>query len=98
MAPIWGVLSLALLLAVRILGRRWSKLANGPWNPTEMIGAGLMAVGFAFLFAQQIRTGAEPGFGWPSVFERSHRVLLTGLLLVLAGSWGAPDRDSVKDS
>jgi hypothetical protein len=97
-SPLWGLVSIAPVMAASRLGRTRPRLFNHHWNPTEVVGAGLMALGLAFLFAQQIRTGAQPGFGWPSVFERSHRVLLTGLLLVLAGSWGVPDRDSVKDS
>ncbi|MFM1751428.1 MAG: hypothetical protein RL119_390, partial [Actinomycetota bacterium] len=45
-------------------------------------GWGLVALGLAFLLAQQIRTGAEPGFSWPSIFARAHRPTLAGLVLL----------------
>ena len=43
-----------------------------------------------FLIAQQIRTGAEPSFGWPSVFRRAHRPVLLGVVLISLSSWMAP--------
>jgi len=55
-------------------------------------------VSLFFLFAQQIRTGAEPGFGWPSVFEKGHRPLLAGVLLLIAGSWSTAPRDNLQKS
>ncbi|MEI7506929.1 MAG: hypothetical protein WCK23_08955, partial [Actinomycetes bacterium] len=40
-----------------------------------------------FLIAQQIRTGAAPSFGWPSVFRRSHRPVLLGIVLLSLSTW-----------
>ena len=53
-------------------------------------GLALIALGMLFLIAQQIRTGAEPSFGWPSVFRRAHRPVLLGVVLISLSSWIAP--------
>jgi hypothetical protein len=95
-SPAWAVIALLLVAADHVLRPRLIRAAS--MSSLIVVGATLIGIALAFLFAQQIRTGAEPGFGWPSVFERGHRVLLTGLLLVIVGSWAAPDRDSVTNS
>jgi hypothetical protein len=43
-----------------------------------------------FLIAQQIRTGADPSFGWPSVFRRSHQPVFLGVVLVALAAWLKP--------
>jgi hypothetical protein len=52
-------------------------------------GLVLVTLGMLFLIAQQIRTGAVPSFGWPSVFRRSHQPILLGLVLITIDSWSA---------
>ncbi len=59
-------------------------------------GFALVGLGLLFVVAQQLRTGAEPSFGWPSVFARGHRPALTGVIM-----WGlglAVHRDSLHRS
>ncbi|MSV57250.1 MAG: DUF3367 domain-containing protein [Actinobacteria bacterium] len=51
------------------------------------IGIALITLGMLFLVAQQIRTGAAPSFGWPSVFRRSHRPILLGIVLISLSTW-----------
>lgn len=53
-------------------------------------GLALIALGMLFLIAQQIRTGAVPSFGWPSVFRRSHRPVLLGVVLISLSTWMPP--------
>lgn len=96
-SPLWALIALLLVAADHFVRPRLIR-AGASTSSLIVVGATLIGIALAFLFAQQIRTGAEPGFGWPSVFERGHRVLLTGLLLVTVGSWVAPDRDSVTNS
>ena len=50
-------------------------------------GLTLIALGMLFLIAQQIRIGAVPSFGWPSVFRRSHRPVLLGIVLISLSTW-----------
>jgi hypothetical protein len=57
-------------------------------------GLALIALGMLFLIAQQIRTGAEPSFGWPSVFRRAHRPVLLGVVLISLSSWISPRPNS----
>jgi hypothetical protein len=52
-------------------------------------GLVLIALGMLFLIAQQIRIGAVPSFGWPSVFRRSHRPILLGIVLMSLSTWMA---------
>jgi len=52
-------------------------------------GLVLIALGMLFLIAQQIRIGAVPSFGWPSVFRRSHRPILLGIVLISLSTWMA---------
>lgn len=51
------------------------------------IGIALITLGMLFLIAQQIRIGAVPSFGWPSVFRRSHRPVLLGIVLISLSTW-----------
>jgi hypothetical protein len=51
------------------------------------IGITLITLGMLFLIAQQIRIGAIPSFGWPSVFRRSHRPVLLGIVLISLSTW-----------
>ena len=57
---------------------------------THTVGVALISLGMLFLIAQQIRTGADPSFGWPSVFRRAHRPVLLGVVLISLSSWMAP--------
>ena len=91
-APLWGVITLLAALATSRVSRRFGRPA------LQILGSALIGVSLFFLFAQQIRTGAEPGFGWPSVFEKSHRPLLAGVLLLIAGSWSTAPRDNLQKS
>jgi arabinofuranan 3-O-arabinosyltransferase len=59
-------------------------------------GLALVTLGMLFLIAQQIRTGAVPSFGWPSVFRRSHQPILLGLVLITIDSWSATRSKSDK--
>jgi hypothetical protein len=66
--PVWGVLiALAFLVCPRVLLGRLAIVSVG--------------IGYLFVVVQQIRTGADPGFGWPSVFERAHRPMLATLIV-----------------
>jgi hypothetical protein len=60
------------------------------------VGLVLVTLGMLFLIAQQIRTGAVPSFGWPSVFRRSHQPILLGLVLITIDSWSATRSKSDK--
>ncbi len=91
-SPLWGAGVLVAALGTSRIARRFGRSA------LQIIGSALIAVSLLFLFAQQIRTGADPGFGWPSVFEKSHRPLLAGVLLLIAGSWSTAPRDSLTES
>ena len=59
-------------------------------------GLALITLGMLFLIAQQIRTGADPSFGWPSIFRRSHQPVLLGVVLIAIDPWCAPSRNSDK--
>ena len=65
-------------------------------HSTHKAGLALITLGMLFLIAQQIRTGAIPSFGWPSVFRRSHQPVLLGVVLIAINSWCAPPRNSDK--
>ena len=73
--PLWAVVPLVL---VRKNFATWAR----------RVGVALIVLAGLFVVAQQIRTGADPGFGWPSVFRRAHRPALVGLILVTLGWWG----------
>ncbi|MEY3681419.1 MAG: hypothetical protein RL547_2032 [Actinomycetota bacterium] len=73
-SPLWGLVP----LAAHAVHRATTSIT------LERIGLALVALGLTFVIAQQIRTGADPGFGWPSVFERAHRPVLAGLVI-----WGS---------
>lgn len=73
--PLWAVVPLVL---ARKNFATWAR----------RVGVALIVLAGLFVFAQQIRTGADPGFGWPSVFRRAHRPALVGLILVTLGWWG----------
>jgi arabinofuranan 3-O-arabinosyltransferase len=77
-SPLYGIL--AGLIAATTFRSRWIHKA----------GLALIALGMVFLIAQQIRTGAEPSFGWPSVFRRAHRPVLLGVVLISLSTWMAP--------
>jgi hypothetical protein len=70
-------------------------LAYG-FRRTHTVGIALISLGMLFLIAQQIRTGADPSFGWPSVFRRSHQPILLGLVLITIDSWSATRSKSDK--
>ncbi|MFZ9398080.1 MAG: hypothetical protein ACO28Q_05820 [Ilumatobacteraceae bacterium] len=73
--PLWALVPLIL---VRKSFATWAR----------RLGFALIVLAGLFVIAQQIRTGADPGFGWPSVFRRAHRPALLGLVLVTMGWWG----------
>jgi arabinofuranan 3-O-arabinosyltransferase len=77
-SPLYGILA-GLIAAATFRSRSMHKA-----------GLVLIALGMLFLIAQQIRTGAEPSFGWPSVFRRAHRPVLLGIVLISLSSWMAP--------
>lgn len=77
-SPLYGVLAGAIAaLAFRL--RR-----------IHTVGIALISLGMLFLIAQQIRTGADPSFGWPAVFRRSHRPVFLGVVLVTLAAWIMP--------
>jgi drug/metabolite transporter (DMT)-like permease len=57
---------------------------------THTVGIALISLGMLFLIAQQIRTGADPSFGWPSVFRRSHQPVFLGVVLLALAAWLKP--------
>ncbi|MFM8857982.1 MAG: alpha-(1-_3)-arabinofuranosyltransferase family protein [Actinomycetota bacterium] len=66
--PVWGIpIALAILLCPRVLLGRLAITSVG--------------IGYTFVVLQQIRTGVQPGFGWPAVFERAHRPMLASLIV-----------------
>ena len=75
-SPFFGILA-AVITA--LCGRRNRLLGT--------VGLILTGLGLLFVVAQLIRTGAQPGFGWPSVFHRAHRPTLLGILLVALAPW-----------
>jgi arabinofuranan 3-O-arabinosyltransferase len=77
-SPLYGILG-GLIAAATFRSRSMHKA-----------GLALIAFGMLFLIAQQIRTGAEPSFGWPSIFRRAHRPVLLGVVLISLSSWMAP--------
>jgi hypothetical protein len=77
-SPLYGILA-GLIAAATFRSRSMHK-----------VGLALIALGMLFLIAQQIRTGANPSFGWPSVFRRAHRPVLLGIVLISLSSWMAP--------
>jgi hypothetical protein len=77
-SPLYGILA-GLIAAATFSSRSMHK-----------VGLALIALGMLFLIAQQIRTGADPSFGWPSVFRRAHRPVLLGIVLISLSSWMAP--------
>jgi hypothetical protein len=77
-SPLYGILA-GLIAAATFRSRSMHKA-----------GLALIALGMMFLIAQQIRTGADPSFGWPSVFRRAHRPVLLGIVLISLSSWMAP--------
>ncbi len=83
-SPLYGLLA-GLITAATVRSRSIPKA-----------GLALIALGMLFLIAQQIRTGADPSFGWPSVFRRSHQPVLLGVVLIAINSWCAPPPNSDK--
>lgn len=69
--PVWGV---ALCVLGLVLAGRPRVLAVVGWM--------LVGLSMTFLVAQQVRTGAAPGFDWPSVFGRAHRPALAGVTIL----------------
>ncbi|MFM8857323.1 MAG: hypothetical protein ACKOI2_09000, partial [Actinomycetota bacterium] len=66
--PVWGIpIALAILLCPRVL--------------LGTLAITSVGIGYIFVVLQQIRTGAQPGFGWPAVFERAHRPMLASLVV-----------------
>ena len=74
-SPLYGILA-GLIAAATFRSRSMHK-----------VGLALIALGMLFLIAQQIRTGADPSFGWPSVFRRAHRPVLLGIVLISLSTW-----------
>lgn len=84
-SPLWAVLPLSILVASRIATRVARRRVEN-FDPSKLvsrIGLALVLLGLLFVIAQQIRTGAAPGFGWPSAFARAHRPALAGVVM-----WG----------
>ena len=77
-SPLYGILA-GLIAAATFRSRSMHKA-----------GLALIALGMLFLIAQQIRTGADPSFGWPSVFRRAHRPVLLGIVLISLSTWMTP--------
>jgi arabinofuranan 3-O-arabinosyltransferase len=77
-SPVYGLLA-GIIVALAFRYRR-----------THVVGIALISLGMLFLIAQQIRTGADPSFGWPSVFRRSHQPVFLGVVLVALAAWLKP--------
>jgi hypothetical protein len=77
-SPLYGLLA-GLLTAISFTSKHLPK-----------IGIALITLGMLFLIAQQIRIGAAPSFGWPSVFRRSHRPVLLGIAIISLSTWTTP--------
>lgn len=90
--PQWAALPLVVGLAA--LGSR----RIGIVRVFRLGGLALVALSFAFVIAQQIRTGADPSFGWPSVFRRAHRPALLGVILLAVSVWSRDSTDRVPTS
>ena len=86
--PRWGIIGLVLVATPR---RRLARVLS-------LAGVGLLAMSGAYLVIQQVRTGAEASFWWPSVFERAHRPALTGLILLATSTLVRPPTASVPES
>ena len=84
-SPLWAVWPLSILVTTRFASRV-ARRRIGTTDPLTLVsraGLALVLLGLLFVIAQQIRTGAAPGFGWPSVFARAHRPVLAGVVM-----WG----------
>ena len=77
-SPIYGVMAGAIVALVY----RYHRL--------HIVGIALISIGMLFLVAQQIRTGATPSFGWPSVFRRSHQPVYLGVVFLALAPWSRP--------
>jgi hypothetical protein len=77
-SPVYGLLA-GIIAALTFRDRR-----------THTVGIALISLGMLFLIAQQIRTGADPSFGWPSVFRRSHQPVFLGVVLLALAAWLKP--------
>jgi arabinofuranan 3-O-arabinosyltransferase len=80
-SPAWSLVPIVCFAAARFVRRRSGVDAL---TLTGRVGLALVLLGLLFVIAQQIRTGAAPGFGWPSMFARAHQPVLAGLVM-----WGA---------
>ena len=92
-SPAWALAPLASHVVSRVIPPLRRTLA--------FLGLALIITGLLFVIAQQVRTGADPGFGWPSVFARAHRPVLVGLVMwgaFLTTSHGLRPSDSVRRS
>ena len=66
-----------------------------PRHILTRLSVAAVAVGYIFVVLQQIRVGPDPGFGWPSVFQRAHSPMMASVLtfsLSLVGKSRLPDR------
>lgn len=84
-SPVWALGPLGILVAARVVARLAPRRTHlhDPRRLVKWAGLTLVLLGLVFVIAQQIRTGAAPGFGWPSVFARAHRPVLAGVVM-----WG----------
>ena len=73
-SPVWGIAAGAITMIV-------------PRRRLLTVGITLVALAMLFVIAQQVRTGAPAGFGWPSVFHRAHRPAMLGLVVMLVAVW-----------
>jgi hypothetical protein len=80
-SPAWSLVPIVCCAGAMLAGRR---TRTDALTLTGRVGLALVLLGLLFVIAQQIRTGAAPGFGWPSVFARAHQPVLAGLVM-----WGA---------
>lgn len=69
-SPMWGVL-IAVSIVVLARFKRFLPL----------LGVASIGLGYLYVVVQQIRSGAQPGFAWPSTFARAHRPMLAALIV-----------------
>lgn len=99
-----GAITAAAVIAALVISPFYALVAGviAAWayrhRRIHTVGIALISLGMIFLIAQQIRTGAVPSFGWPSVFRRAHQPVFLGIVFLAVASWlGAPPKSDDPD-